>query len=358
MMPYHTPRINREMIYRVGTMGVGIAVLVALSRIHYLWFHTSVEFMSAVIGVSLYIIAASSYRFHGNSFLLFVSCAFFWSACLDIVHAMVFPGMGLSGGNFNLAPQLWVGARGIEAVTLLLSPLFLTRRPWDNWAFPVMGVVAIGWGGLVFADALPTFFIEGVGLTPVKKLLEYVIIAILLTAAGLIYRQRRQLPEGIGHLIFGVIAITIAAELCFTAFISMYDFSNLLRHVLKIVSYWLMLRIVLLTMIDKPFQVMSRDAYSFDSIPLPVLVLDSRGVIRSCNESARSAHPGGGVGQPLHDVWHQKITRPRPVRSVPPWRRGGNSPATSWAITGRAGSAWFCIRSGTAASGPVASCAS
>lgn len=298
----HDGRYN--LIFRILRAVIFLAFLIALSKIHYIWFHTAVEFSSAAIGITLYIIASSSYHLHKNAFLLFLSQAFFWSGCLDIVHAMVYPGMGLAANNFNPPPQLWIGARALEAIALLLAPLFFKARLRETLSFWLMGGASLAWGGLVFAGWLPEFFIPGTGLTGIKVICEYAIIATLLVAGYRLYRQRSQLPEGIAGLIFGMVLLTIGTELCFTLYFSMYDILNLLGHVLKVLSYGLMLQVVLVTMIDQPFRVMSRNAYSFDAIPLPVLVLDRQGVVRACNENARRARPAGGVGQTLHGAWH------------------------------------------------------
>jgi|GEM_PF-3638122 len=300
--PLPSASTPRNAVLRALPMAAFLAAILLLSRIHYLWFHTAVEFTSAIIGITLYIIARSSYHLHRNDFLVFISQAFFWSAGLDIVHAMVYPGMGLAGGNFNPPPQLWIGARGLEAIVLLLSPLVLAHPRERAWTFWVMGVVSLGWVWLVFSGFLPDFFIPGQGLTPIKVASEYAIIAMLLLAGIALSRRRSQLPEGIGVMLFGMLGLTIATELCFTLYHSMYDALNLLGHVLKVLSYGLMLRIVLTSMIDQPFRVMSRSAYSFDAIPLSVLELDRQGVICASNAHGKAAHPDS-IGQSLFSVW-------------------------------------------------------
>lgn len=290
-------------LIRYLPMAAFLVAILGMTHFHYLWFHTAVEFSSAVIGITLYIIASSSFHLHRNRFLVFISQAFFWSACLDIVHAMVYPGMGLAGTNFNPPPQLWIGARSLEAMVLLLSPLVLDRPGRHAWTFWAMGTLSVGWMWLVFAGLLPDFFVPGQGLTPIKVALEYAIIVTLLLAGFGLYRRRSQLPEGIGGMIFTMLGLTIATELCFTLYHSMYDVLNLLGHLLKVLSYGIMLRIVLTSLIDQPFRVMSRSAYSFDAIPLPVLELDQQGVIRACNAQGMAARPAGGIGQSLHEAW-------------------------------------------------------
>ena len=215
---------------------------------------------------------------------------------------MVYPGMGLTGQDHNFAPQLWIGARGLESLALLVSPLYLKRDSRDSWTFFLMGAMAVFWGWLVFAHLLPPFFIEGSGLTSAKIICEYVIIAIIAMSGLLIYRRRKELPDGFSSLLLLMIFLNIITEFCFTLYFNMYDLSNMLGHIIKVISYGIMLRIVLIAMINKPFRIMSHNAYSYDHIPLPVMILDSQGIIRSCNKQAHSTCPDS-IERDIFQAW-------------------------------------------------------
>ncbi len=282
------------------------AGLVWLSFHSFLWFHTLAELFAIVVGASLYLIARYSFAFNRNGFLLFLAQGFFWAACIDAVHTVTYSGMGLIAGNDPNPPtQLWLCARLLEAATLLIAPRYLTAgRQIEPWTFAAFAAATAGSIVLVFNGALPDVFIAGRGLTPLKIGTEYAIIGLLLLAAWRLRRRRDQLDAALHRMLLGVIALTVASEFAFTLYVSVFGLSNLVGHIAKFWAYWLVLMVISRWMLAEPFHTLSRDAYSFDAVPMPVLILDGDGIVQSCNESARQQRPGGGVGRPLHDGWH------------------------------------------------------
>lgn len=279
--------------------------LVVLSQLSFLWFHALAELFAIVIGVSLYLIASRSYVFNRNAYLLFLAQGFFWAAGVDMVHTLAYAGMGLIQNNDpNPATQLWLLARGIEACTLLLAPRFLAGRQPSWWSFGIFGTVAVGGIALAFAGHLPAAYIVGQGLTPFKIATEYVIVAVLLAAGVHLYLRRQLLDAALFRVMLGVVAFTVISELAFTAYVGVYDLSNLVGHIFKFWAFWLLLLAITHWMLAQPFRLLSRQANSFDHMPMPVLMTDAEGIVQSGNTAARQSRPEGGIGQPLHAVWH------------------------------------------------------
>jgi diguanylate cyclase (GGDEF)-like protein/PAS domain S-box-containing protein len=300
------------------TLSIGLWLtlfLLSLSYIHFLWFHTLAELFSIAVGVSLYLIAHNSYHFTRNNFLLFLAQGFFWVAVIDMVHTLSYKGMGLiPGGDPNPATQLWLCARALEAGVLLLAPLFLGKQRLPKWSFGLLGVLAVGAIALVFLGVFPDAFVVGHGLTPLKIASEYVIIVLLLLAGWHLYRHHEALDPELFRTILGVIALTMISEFAFTLYIDVYGLSNLVGHIAKLWAFSLLLTAVSRWMLAHPFRLLARDAGSFESMPMPVLLLNSDGIIQSCNQSARQRFRDGGVGQSLHSIWHPGN---RPVAECP-----------------------------------------
>jgi PAS domain S-box-containing protein len=280
------------------------AVLVVLSSVHYLWFHTLAEMFAITTGITLYLVARASFVFNRNRFLLFIAQGFFWAACVDTVHTLSYRGMGLiAGDDANPATQLWLIARFLEAGTLLLAPLYLKGRPERDVSFWVMGALALGGIALVFGGLFPAAFIEGQGLTPFKVVSEYLIIALLGGAAWHLWRRRARLDAELYRVLLAIIAFTAVSEFAFTLYVSAYGLSNLVGHVFKLWAFWLLLLVVFRWMLAEPFRMLSKDARSFDHIPIPVLLLDADGVIQVANPRALAERPEGVPGQRMHDTW-------------------------------------------------------
>ena len=279
--------------------------LIWLSRYSFLWFHTLAELFCVVVGATLYLIARYSHVFNRNSFLLFLAQGFFWAGGIDAVHAMAYSGMGLIPGNDpNPATQLWLCARTLEAATLLLAPRYMDNRTIAPWTFGLFGAIALAAIALVFFGGLPDAFIADRGLTLFKIGSEYLIIAMLSLAGWRIWQRRALVDPALYRILVCVIALTIISEFAFTLYVSVFGLSNLLGHIAKFWAFWLLLLVISRWMLAKPFHILSSNATSFDAIPMPVLVLDKHGRVQSCNETARQKHPTGGVGHPLHDIWH------------------------------------------------------
>jgi len=108
-------------------------------------------------------------------------------------------------------------------------------------------------------DIFPACYVEGVGLTPFKKISEYIISLILLASIILLLRYRREFDPGVLRLLVWSIVLTIGAELAFTFYVSVYGFSNLVGHVLKIISFYLIYKAMIATALEKPYRVMFRN---------------------------------------------------------------------------------------------------
>lgn len=279
--------------------------LVVLSRISFLWFHALAELFAIVVGISLYLIASRSYVFTRNGYLLFLAQGFFWAALIDLVHTLAYAGMGLIPGNDpNSATQLWLLARALEASTLLLGVHYLESEAPPRWSFAGFGAIALGGIAAIFAGLAPAAFVVGQGLTPFKIAGEYVIIAMLAGASLRLYLRRARLDRELYSLMLGVFSLTMLSEFAFTIYVGVYDISNLVGHIFKFWAFWLLLLAITRRMLAQPFRMLSRQAHTFDHMPMPVLLTDASGIIQSCNAAARALHAGGGIGASLHDVWH------------------------------------------------------
>jgi signal transduction histidine kinase len=281
---------------------IGLAIL---SQVHFLWFHTLAEFFAIVVGVSLYLIAHYSHVFNRNGFLLFLSQGFFWAACVDLIHTFAYAGMGLIENNEpNSATQLWLLARALEAWALLIAPRYLDERQPPRWSFAAFGACAGTGIALTFAGLLPAAYVAGQGLTPFKIAAENAIITLLAGASVYLYLRRKLMDDDLYRIMLGILALTMLSEFAFTFYVGVHDVSNLVGHIFKFWAFWLLLLAITRWMLAQPFRMLSRNAHSFDHIPLPVLLVSPDGIIQSGNAAARASHPAGGAGLGLHATWH------------------------------------------------------
>jgi len=243
---------------------LGILLLSGLyltSLYNYLLFHSIAELFSVVVATGIFMLAWNSRRFLDNNYLLFVGIAYLFIGALDTLHALAYAGMGVfEGYKTNLPTQLWIGARYMESLSLFIAPLLLGKQLRANFIiFIYAAVFALFLASIFHWGIFPTCFVEGAGLTAFKKMSEYIISLIFVGAIGLLFKKRKKFEPDVFRLLVASITITIAAELTFTFYVHAYGFSNLIGHYLKIVSFILIYRALIVTGLTKPYNLLFRE---------------------------------------------------------------------------------------------------
>lgn len=246
-------------------IGVGLAALWALyaaQRYDYLLFHGVVELSSAVVAAAVFTLAWHSRRYGSSDFLLWIGVAYLFASILDLVHALVYRGMNVVPGlGANEPTQLWIAARGMQAVSLVLAAALLRRRTRP-------GVLVAAYASLttlillsIFAwRNFPVCYDDSLHqLTPFKIGAEYVISGLMLLSIGLLLGQRGRLDGTVVRLMVASIAVTIVSELSFTLYQDPFGPANLIGHYLKIIAYFLVYRALVVTGLERPYDLLFRD---------------------------------------------------------------------------------------------------
>jgi len=227
----------------------------------FLLFHTLGELFSISVAFGTFMLAWNSRRFIANNYLLFIGIAYLFIGGVDLIHTLAYKGMNIfTGYGSNLPTQLWIATRYMESISLLIAPFFFTRQLNVQNVILVYGLfTACLLGTIFYWGIFPDCFIEGPGLTPFKKISEYVISLILIAAIVFLARKRNEFDVNVFRLIVVSIVITIASELAFTFYISVYGFSNLVGHFLKIISFYLIYKAIIETGLVKPYSLLFRN---------------------------------------------------------------------------------------------------
>jgi hypothetical protein len=230
--------------------------------VNYLLFHSMAEIFTIVVAFSIFVIAWNSKKYIRNPYLLFVGIAYLFIAFLDLLHTLSYKGMPIFTDYDYYANQLWIGARYMESITLLVAFIFLRgdKMPKANLVFAVYaGLTGLLVASIFYWKTFPVCFVDGIGLTPFKKISEYVICGILFAAILLLQKNRARFEKRIFQLLLWSIICTIVSELCFTNYTSNYGFANMLGHYFKIFSFFLIYKAIITTGIEKPFNLIFLD---------------------------------------------------------------------------------------------------
>ena len=232
-----------------------------LAQYNFLLFHTTVELFSIVVAVAMFMIAWNSRRYLDNGYLSFLGIAYLFIAGIDLVHTLSYSGMALFPGHTaNLPTQLWIAARYLEAGSLIAAPIFLHRRLRHGWAMGTYAAILI----LALLTTLvwrifPTCFVDGEGLTLFKRASEYAISLVLVGAAALLIRSRRDFDRRVLRWLVTSLLLTVGSELLFTFYVSVYGISNLFGHLFKLASFYLIYRAIIETGFRQPFTLVFRE---------------------------------------------------------------------------------------------------
>jgi PAS domain S-box-containing protein len=228
---------------------------------NYLLFHGLAEIFSIVIAGGIFMFAWTSRGLLPNHYLLFLGIAYLFVGSLDLLHTLAYRGMGiLQELRAEEATQLWIAARYLESLSLLAAPLFFKRLLRPALAMTGFSVLfGLLLGSIFFWDLFPRCFIEETGLTPFKIISEYIICLLLLGAIGHLLHYRLHFEKDVLQLLVASMALTIGAELTFTAYVSVYDWANFIGHLLKILSYYLIYLAVIRTGLLQPYSLLFRD---------------------------------------------------------------------------------------------------
>lgn len=238
-----------------------ILALTVLTRLDsYLLFHAIVEIFSIVIAFGVFIVAWNSDQLVKNSYLLILGVGSLFIGIIDTVHTLAFQGMGVFvDSGANLPTQLWVAGRYLQAITWLIAPFFLGR---NVRRYPT----AIAYAAATFLllatvfvwKIFPTAYVDGLGLTPFKTISEYVIIAILAAAIGLLWWRRSQFDSTVLAWLIGSGITAIASEFAFTLYVGVTDAANLIGHVFKILEFYFLYRALVEIGFTRPYSLLFR----------------------------------------------------------------------------------------------------
>ncbi len=227
----------------------------------YILFHGIAEIFAISVGACIFVITWNSRRFIQNGYLLFIGIAYFFAAVIDFVHTLAHKGMGVFiGYDANLPTQLWICARYLQSISLLIAPVFFRFKPNVSIVMATYSVIIIALLLSVFAfSVFPDCYVDGVGLTRFKIISEYIICAILLVSLFLLSRNRSHFEPKVFRLLMTSIVITVFSELSFTSYVSVYGFFNLIGHFLKIVAFYLIYKAIVETGLKYPYSLIFRE---------------------------------------------------------------------------------------------------
>lgn len=294
-------------------LGAGLYVL---SLHNYLLFHSLAEGFAVLVACTIFVLAWNCRRYLDNQYFLFLGIAFLSVGILHLAHAFAYKGMNLMPGyDANAPTQLWIATQYLASLSLLAAPLMLRRHIRPAYMIAGFGLIVL-FLLLSILDwrIFPNCFIEGGGgLTPFKKISEYIISLIFVASGGLTWHVRNHFDSNVLRWLLLSIAFSVMAELSFTAYATVYGFFNMLGHYFVVISFYFMYKAVIQTGLAKPYDLLFRDldqqrkwlAGTLEGIGDAVIAVDLAGRVSFLNPVASALtgwEPREALGRPAASV--------------------------------------------------------
>ncbi len=239
---------------------LAVLFLYVVARNNYLLYSTLLEGFSVVVATLIYVLATRTYKYSGNTLLLFLGNAYLFIAVIDFFQIVSSNGKGIFPiQGVNTATQLWIAGRYLLAVSFLLAAVIARRRfspRLQIWIYAVITGLLLLF--IMWLPIFPTCYIDARGPTIFKIVSDYLISLVTLAAMLLFYRQRRQLDQALYRILMAAMACTVLSELSYL-YVDVYGVMNFVRHIFKLASYVLIYNGVVLRVLDAPFETIFQD---------------------------------------------------------------------------------------------------
>ncbi|WP_203363955.1 EAL domain-containing protein [Bacillus sp. REN10] len=272
----------------------------------FLSFHTALELLSIAVAFSISLQGWLIFLHTLSRHRLFISAAFLSISIFDLFHVLTYKGMPffLIESSSHNATWFWLISRFTLAISLLL--IFLQddkkiNKKFRNTTFFlfISYSLIVSFIIMTSSEKLPLLIIEGVGLTPVKKGIEYFICFLFLCTILLIFKKYSKDKNKEYFPLIIALSLSLFSELIFTLYNHVYDWMNLLGHLFKMTSYYFFLKGIYMTTIERPYleqkqiqKALEESEHRLNTVvnmvPTGIMITDAEGKYLFINDAAKN----------------------------------------------------------------------
>ncbi len=239
---------------------LGVLLVLYLSSFYsFLLFHSLVELGTILMSFVIFVFTWNTRLYLDNNYLLFIGISFLAFLIIDTTNMLVYRGIDIfPDTSTNITAQLEIAFRLVHAMSFFVAIYFLARN--FNLYLVIAGytlVLALIFGSIFFWNNFPTVYVEGNGVTTFKYWGEYISSFILvLSAAGLVIHSNNFKQEVLILLVLSVLVIAVEGVLLPR---TDYQSQNLMRHIAKIISFYLVYKAIIETGLKEPLSILMRN---------------------------------------------------------------------------------------------------
>jgi PAS domain S-box-containing protein len=244
---------------------VQIAAIVAAfylaSWYSYTFFHSIVEIFSVVVAIGIFVVGWNSRRFIDNHYFLLIAIAFLFVGLFDLLHLFAHEGLGvLAISSANLSSQFWLSARFLAGLSLFAAPIFVKRKlnarlTFFLYALAFMLILL----SIVRWNIFPATYIDDAVVTNFQVFSGYLVFGLYLGALIFLYLRRSYFNQEIYRLLVFSIISMLGMEAVLFDKLAQSGFANLLSHLFKTSSFYLLYLGVIEMGLMKPYRMLFKN---------------------------------------------------------------------------------------------------
>ena len=227
----------------------------------YLTWHNLFELSGIVACIAIFLISYYTYDQTKRLRAILMGTMMLAIGILDMFHMLSYKGMPaffIENITANRATTFWIAARlisgaGFLTVSLLPEAKKSTIKKEYFTVAALLTAISIGIAATWFPSYLPVMYIEGVGLTTTKKLLEYFIMLMLIIASFGFMSKFKRKQEKMFLLMFYAMLVSVLSEFAFAIYVDVYGIFNYSGHILKFISMFMVFRAIFVKNIKAPY---------------------------------------------------------------------------------------------------------
>ncbi|WP_428909538.1 bifunctional diguanylate cyclase/phosphodiesterase [Niallia sp. Krafla_26] len=270
---------------------------------NHLSYHILLELLAISVAFAIALQGWMYFSYTMSRYRLYIGALFFSIALLDILHVLSYSGMPFFIVESSVLRPTWFW---IISRFLLSCGLFIIltqkdraiERKYRSFIFLLsfLSVILVALIVYQWGDFLPVLIVEGAGVTPLKRGLEYVLSFIFLCLMIVLIKQYRQHQKTSHLTLITAIGFSLLAEIIFTFYQSVHDVDNFLGHIYKVVGYYFLMKAFYSSTVEEPFikqhEIQTKLAKSerklntlIQTVPNGILIADEQGRIRYTNHA-------------------------------------------------------------------------
>ncbi|MDO8248279.1 MAG: MASE3 domain-containing protein, partial [Rhodoferax sp.] len=269
---------------------------IVIEPMTFVFWHSVIELFAVVVAMLVFVTGYRAILSARKGSVVLLGVAFFGVGVLDFLHTLGYAGMpdAVTANSPQKSIFFWLAARLLAASALLAYALLptipdittLKKRLALIVMLTLVGVLA--YIGLLWPDRVPALFIQGLGLTPLKIGLEWLIVAINVATLGVLWRRREELAHECVMALGFAVALSAVSEMFVTMLgIVDKDGANMLGHLYKVAAYLYLFHATFNESLRRPLERMKaqylREKVTLNAAPDGVLWVDHTGRILMAN---------------------------------------------------------------------------